>query len=93
MEVNEAKALIERILRDQITPARLTQVVVAEDFDSDGDPILRVRAIYDSSAPMPEAEKLFSATAVVRLSLILDGEQRFPLLSFISSDDAKGMAA
>lgn len=93
MEVDEVKERIEKVLRDQIAPACLNQVIVAEDFDSDGDPILRVRAIYDSAAPRPDADKLFSATTVVRLSLRLDGEQRFPLLSFISSDDAKGMAA
>jgi hypothetical protein len=93
MLTTEASELVEKVLGDWIAPARLTRVIVSEEVDSDGDNILSVRAVYDSSAPPPEAEKMFSATRLIRMNLGLEGELRFPLLSFVSSDDAKGLAA
>ena len=93
METAAAKKIIEDLLRDLIKPAVLVGVVVNEDSDTDGDQILNVRAVYDVSKPSPKAEKMLSASVLLRMNLRDAGEQRFPLLAFISSDDAKEVAA
>jgi hypothetical protein len=93
MEISAAKKIIEGLLRDQIKPAVLVNVVVQEDSDTDGDPILNVRAVYDSTQSSPKADKMLSASVLLRLNLRLAGEQRFPLLAFVSSDDEKEIAA
>ena len=93
MEVAEAKTLIKSLVGDLIAPATLVDVNVSEDSDMDGDPILNVRAVYDASRPSPKADKMLTASLAVRLNLRLAGEQRFPLVAFVSSDDENGVAA
>jgi hypothetical protein len=93
MTPEEAAVEVKKLLDEWLAPARLTRVLVSEEQDADGDDVLNVRAIYDSSSPRPEADRMFSATSFIRLNFKLVGEHRFPLLSFISSDDAQGMAA
>lgn len=93
MNIADAKKVIESVLRETIAPAILVGVEINEDTDMDGDAILNVRAIYDASHPIPKPDKMLTASVAVRLSLRLDGEQRFPLLAFVSSDDANGIAA
>lgn len=93
MHIADAKKVIESVLRKTIEPALLIGVEITEDTDMDGEAILNVRAIYDASRPVPRPDKMLTASVAVRLSLRLDGEQRFPLLAFVSSDDANGIAA
>jgi hypothetical protein len=84
---------VREVLDRVVAPARLVRLTVAEEVDSDGEPILGVRAVYDPADPTPGSDAMFSATGLVRARLAALGERRFPLISFISAEDDAGLAA
>ena len=84
---------LEGILHAHLAPARVLGIDVAEEVDADGDQVLRVKVILDSKGPKVDDGKIFSATGVVRSFLARLPDNRFPLLSFPSSDETSGVAA
>jgi hypothetical protein len=80
-------------LATHVAPAHIVSLQVSEEADSDGEPILIVRIVYDPAHPAPSSETMFSATAIARQFLSSRGEHRFPLLSFVSVDDIREAAA
>lgn len=70
---------------------RIVRVSSSEDVDSDGDPILLVKVVYDAPSEKLDARE---ASGVVRYLLprLRDiAESRFPILSFIAKSDAKAL--
>lgn len=84
---------VRTALASHLAPAHIVSVILHEELDSDGDPILRVLAVYDPERPAPSAEEMLSATGVVRSLLAAHEDRRFPLVSFISRDDLQEAAA
>jgi hypothetical protein len=93
MTLDQIKKIVEDALGKHIAPARLTAVLVYEEEDADGDPILRIRAFVDSSGPGVGADRVFTATGVLRGALERAGETRFPLLTYPTSDELPEVAA
>jgi hypothetical protein len=87
------KDAMHKALAAHLVPANIVALTLHEEHDSDGDPILRVLAVYDPEQPAPSAEEMFSATGIVRSLLVAHGDSRFPLLSFISRADIQEAAA
>ena len=93
MASDSIKTAIEEALKAHFSPSIIKDVLVFQEKDSDGDPILRIQVIVDRSGPELDADKLFFATGVARAALESINEARFPLLSFPSSDEFPGVAA
>jgi hypothetical protein len=85
--------LVLKALRTHLEPAIISDVRVFQEADSDGDPILRLQVVVDSSGPKLSSDKVFFATGVVRNALATIGDSRFPLLSFPTSKEISGEAA
>ena len=93
MTIDEIKVVAMKALTDHLAPSIVANLLAFEEFDADGDPILRFRVVIDSRSPDLLADQVLYATGVVRRALASVNEQRFPLLSFPSSDEMSGVAA
>jgi hypothetical protein len=93
MSLEAIKEVVETALRGHVAPSVLKEVRVSQETDFDGDPILSLQVVIDSNGPDLKAEKVFFATGVVRAALATIGDDRFPLLSFPSSDEVAEVAA
>ena len=85
-------ALSEDLAR-HIAPVPLVGLEVSEDVDHDGEPVLRLRAVYDDHEATPSDDQVFVAHGVVATRLWGLGERRFPLLTFISLSDHRAEPA
>lgn len=93
MESQAIKDVVAEALRGHIAPSILKDLLIYEETDFDGEPILRFQAIVDHNGPAMSADKIFFATGVVRDALVARKEARFPLLTFPSSNEIPGVAA
>ena len=93
MKLDEVRDAVTQVLQAHLAPSILTKVLVFQETDSDGEPILRLQAVIDHAGPELGADKIFFATGVVRNALADRGETRFPLLTFPSSDEMPEVAA
>jgi hypothetical protein len=93
MDIATLRAALMEDLARHLAPVPLADLEVAEDLDHDGDPILRVRAIYDDREGDPTDDQVFEAHGVVADRLQPLGETRFPILTFISRSDRQAEAA
>lgn len=88
----DIRKLIERIVREMFDDARILSVDVAEDVDSDGDPILRVRVVFETESGKLDASKTSGIIRHLRPRLSEAGVAGFPLMYFISKKDAEGFS-
>jgi hypothetical protein len=93
MPPEDIKMAVAQALQQHIAPSILKDLLVYQEMDSDGEPILRFQAIIDNDGPALDADKVFFATGVVRRALAEISETRFPLLTFPSSDEIPEVAA
>jgi hypothetical protein len=93
MAKDQIKAVALKALTDHLSPSIVTDLLVYEEFDADGDPILRFRVVINSDGPDLLSDKVLYATGVVRRALQAINESRFPIMSFPSSDEMSGVAA
>ncbi len=82
---------IERVVREQLSDAVVDRVTVQEDIDHDGDEILRVFVIFDAGKGRPDPNRTVSMVRHVRERLHEVKEDRFPIISYVSTSDAKRM--
>lgn len=80
-------------LREYLLPCRVDSVLSADEFDSDGDPVLRLRVVIDETGPAPTDKQLFSATGLVRTVMADQKDDRFPLLTFPTREEMAEVAA
>lgn len=87
------KMLVFDVLADHLAPSEVQALVINDEVDADGDPVLRIQVVIKHDGPAPAPEKLFSATGVVLRVLESMQDHRFPLLTFPSSNELPGVAA
>jgi hypothetical protein len=90
--VGQLKRTIEEVVRDRIGDAIVESVEVLEDADSEGDAILRVRVVFDSSQGRPDTREVAGLVRHLRLRLDAEQEPRFPLMSFVSRKDVRKLS-
>ena len=78
---------IDEVLREQFDMVPITLIEVEEDHDHDGDPILRVRMIFDAEVEDLDRKRLASFTRHLRNRLWDLDEERFPHVSLITKAD------
>lgn len=81
------------IVRRFLGSDRVKEVRVISDVNVDGERIVRVFIVYDSSRGELTVEEMSSVTSELWTSNLVQGETAFPVPSFISSDDEKVLGA
>ena len=90
-ENQELKEIIRAVLEEIFGDARIGDVYVASAYDEDGDEILRVRVVFDGTEDQFDARKASSVVRHMRPRLATIGEQAFPIISYVSSDEMSGV--
>ena len=90
-ENQELKGIIRAVLEEIFGDARIGDVYVASAYDEDGDEILRVKVVFDGTEEQFDARKASSVVRHMRPRLAMIGEQAFPIISYVSSDEMSGV--
>ena len=90
-ENQELKGIIRAVLEEIFGDARIGDVHVASACDEDGDEILRVKVVFDGTEEQFDARKASSVVRHMRPRLAMIGEQAFPIISYVSSDEMSGV--
>ncbi|HET7413546.1 MAG TPA: hypothetical protein VFJ18_12890 [Pararhizobium sp.] len=86
--IRQIAEIVSDTLRADFDKARILDVRVFSDEDSDGDDVLRIEVVFEGAQKDVDARKLSGAIRHVRPKLSHIGEEAFPLFSFISKGDA-----
>ena len=86
-----AKEIIQAVLKEIFGDALIGEVYVAPGYDKDGDEIQRVKVLFDDTEEQFDARKAVSVVRHMRPRLAEIGEQAFPIISYVSSDEMDGV--
>ncbi|MYG42219.1 MAG: hypothetical protein F4203_03600 [Rhodobacteraceae bacterium] len=74
---------LKKIVQRQLSPATIVDQKSEEDEDEDGDPILRIRVVYEAEQNHLDPMKVASLVWYLREPLSSLPVGRFPILSFM----------
>ena len=83
----QLKGIVRSVLEEIFGNDRIGDVYVASAYDEDGDEILRVTVVFDGTEEQFDARKASSVVRHMRPRLATIGEQAFPIISYVSSDE------
>ena len=78
---------IRRVIEKRLAPTKIVGVETEDDVDHDGDEIIRVRVIFAANSGRPKAENVVGLTGLVREPLLDNHIDRFPILTFMTSEE------
>ena len=78
---------IRHVIEKRLAPTQIVDVETEEDVDHDGDEIVRVRIIFAAESGRPKAEDVVGLTGLVREPLLQSHIDRFPILTFMTSEE------
>lgn len=87
LSVAEARRIIRKTLADQSFGLEIVSVAVTEDEDGDGEPVLHVSVVHDTSREELDPFLLSGVLRHLRPALSEHGEHRFPVMSFVAAED------
>jgi hypothetical protein len=90
---NDIKQIIESVVRERLSEARILNVEVEEDEDLDGDTVFRVMVVYDQQNGVVDAHKAAGLARHTRSRLGQQNIFNFPIFRFVSQSDAKKLKA
>lgn len=90
--LNEVKPVIDRTIRSHMDGFGVVDVEVEESEGYDGDPILRIGVVIDRLRQL-DGRMVNSMVGVLRDALAPLGEERFPLVSFMTVKDREERSA
>ena len=88
----EVRTIIESVVRERFADAAIESVRIVEDEDSDGDAVFRVTVILDAGQGTLDPHKTASIVRHLRHKLIERHEEGFPIMTFVSKAEDKGLA-
>lgn len=86
-ENQKLERIIRSVLEEIFGNDRIEDVYVASAYDEDGDEILRITVVFDGTEEQFDARKASSVVRHMRPRLATIGEQAFPIISYVSSDE------
>ncbi len=89
---HELLKAVESVVREEFTDAVIDSVLVDEDVDSDGEPILRVTVVFQHKASI-DAKKAAGLVRHIRPKLNNRMADWFPIVSFRSKADHMRLSA
>lgn len=85
------KAVFEVLTERFGEGVNIISVFSSDDVDSDGDPILVVRVVYETPSEKLDAREASGVVRHLLPRLQAISESRFPILSFVAKSDAKAL--
>ena len=86
-DTEEIWKTIRRVIEKRLAPTQIIDVETEDDVDHDGDEIVRVRIIFAANSGRPKAENVIGLTGLVRKPLLDSHIDRFPILTFMTSEE------
>ena len=84
---------IRHVIEERLAPTQIVDVETEEDVDHDGDEIVRVRIVFAANSGRPKAEDVVGLTGLVRAPLLDSHIDRFPILTFMTSEERDSATA
>ena len=85
--------ILKKVIQEQLSPARIVDVHSEEAEDHDGDPIMRIRVVYEAEKNRLDPKKIASLVRQLREPLnSLPSVERFPILSFMIPEEVEDAA-
>ncbi|MDE0521499.1 MAG: hypothetical protein OXH79_06045 [Boseongicola sp.] len=86
-------AIVKPVLEEQLAPAQIVNLSVTEDEDADGEPILDIAVVFEAEDDRLDPNQVVGLIRHLRGPLIEIGSDRFPILSFMTPEEAADAAA
>jgi hypothetical protein len=88
MEATEK--IVHDLVCERFSESAINKVIVRDDVDSDGDPVLRIVIVLElNSAASLDAKKMVGLVRHLRSRFERDGlDDIFPMISFVSKKEA-----
>ncbi|MGF1446032.1 MAG: hypothetical protein ACFBRM_07500 [Pikeienuella sp.] len=83
----ELGRVVEAVVRDRLNETRIVDVQLSDDLDSEGEPILVIQVVYEDDCGRLNIRRASGLIRHLLPSLAERGENRFPIISFISNRD------
>jgi len=83
--------LVGKIVKRQFSEAAIHSVNVKSDVDSDGDAVLRITIVFETSGKTLDRNKMVGLVRHIRSELTNMESDSFPLVSFISKKEAENL--
>jgi hypothetical protein len=83
-------ALIESVVREHFAGSTIDAVDVREDQDDEGQPAFHITVVFDAPGLL-DPRKTVSIARQVRQALLAQDEAGFPMFTFVSRRDARGL--
>ena len=84
--LDRVEGIVREVLREQFRGVAFDAVRIREGVDHDDDAVLYVRAVFRSDKPLDVGARV-GFVRHLRPHLRRLGEDRFPIMSFVSRDD------
>ena len=82
--------ILKKVVQEQLSPARIVDVHSEEAEDHYGDPIMRIRVVYEAERNRLDPKKIASLIRQLREPLnSLPTAERFPILSFMIPEEVE----
>ncbi|MCY3726698.1 MAG: hypothetical protein OXF95_08700 [Rhodobacteraceae bacterium] len=91
--MSEFDRILKNLVQEQLAPARIIDLHSVEAEDVDGDPILRIRVVYQAKKNGLDTKKLGGLTRHLLTNHGDIFEDRHPIFSFILPEEVKYFAA
>ena len=90
MEIEEIRETAANLFRDMFPKNALIEVVVKPGLDWEGDKILDIIFVFDETKKTLDVKKSIKLDTLVRDRIVVE-EDRFPLIEFANTEDARVM--
>jgi hypothetical protein len=84
---SEIERIVKETLSDDFDNVKIIDICASQEFDSEGNELLRINVVFEGAAKDVNAHKLSGAVRQIRPKLREIGTDAFPLFSFISKKD------
>jgi len=91
--MEDLKKIISDVFKAEFDTAELVSVSVEPDFDQDGDEVIQLRFVFHTEDGRLDARKVKSLVRHLREPMQKLGENRFPILRFITQEEFENEAA
>ena len=89
----EVRDIVANLVTERFPDATILNIEITEDVDFDDDKIMKVKVVFATETDRLDARATSSFLRYLRPKLSEVGVNMFPVMSFMSGNDANGVAA
>ena len=87
-EIDAYHAAVQQVVEQQLAPAQIVNLSIEEAEDADGDPIFRILVVFKAEDDRLDPERVLGLRRHLREPLDALDSDRFPIFSFMTSEEA-----